>query len=513
AIVAALVSIVLIFPDRPRVVTDTIGLLVLLPVLRIVRPLLGPAPVPELYAVAALCFTDRIRAELAMVPAVDQAFLVLEMLGAIAGLTWLLGSDRPPRGSPGKGIMPESHARRAVAAFGLLVCIGALAAAAYGVMGLARTLGANLLYSTFVAIIVYAAVQVADGLLAFALRVWPLRRLGMVNRHRKLLERRGHLLFSWIMAAIWAVGTLRFIGVLDRTLALGQAILGAELRRGTMGISLGDVLAFVLTVWLAFLVSSGIRFVLEEDVYPHLRLARGLGYMISNLLHYAVLLLGFLLAVSALGVDLNKFTVLAGAFGVGLGFGLQGIVNNCVSGLTVLLERPIHVGDAIQMGDLTGEVRRIGIRATTVRTWEGAEVIVPNASIVSEKVTNWTYSDLLRRMDVSVGVAYGSAPEKVIELLLAVAHAHPAVLAEPAPQALFMGFGESALNFELRAWTGRFNQWIVIRSELGVAVYAALRDVGPEIPFPQREVRLRDANGAAVPRGAAPPTSCASRAR
>src|SRR5262249_6908372 len=265
AIVAALVSIALIFPDRPRVVTDTIGLLVLLPVLRIVRPLLGPAPVPELYAVAALCFTDRIRAELAMVPAVDQAFLVLEMLGAIAGLTWLLGSDRPPRGSPGKGIMPESHARRAVAAFGLLVCIGALAAAAYGVMGLARTLGANLLYSTFVAIIVYAAVQVADGLLAFALRVWPLRRLGMVNRHRKLLERRCHLLFSWIMAAIWAVGTLRFIGVLDRTLALGQAILGAELRRGTMGISLGDVLAFVLTVWLAFLVSSGIRFVLEED--------------------------------------------------------------------------------------------------------------------------------------------------------------------------------------------------------------------------------------------------------
>jgi potassium efflux system protein len=492
AIVASLLSIVLIFPDRPRVVTDAIGFLVLLPVLRIVRPLLGPAPVPELYAVAALCFTDRIRAELAMVPAVDQAFLLLEMLGAIAGLTWLLGPGRARRA-------PEwPPARRAVAVFALVVCIGAFAAAAYGVMGLARTLGANLLYSTFVAIIVFAGVQVADGLLAFALRVWPLRRLGMVNRHRNLLERRGHLLFSWIMAAIWAVGTLRFIGVLDRTLAVGQAILAAELRRGTMGISLGDVLAFVLTVWLAFLVSSGIRFVLEEDVYPHLRLARGLGYMISNLLHYAVLLLGFLLAVAALGVDLNKFTVLAGAFGVGLGFGLQGIVNNWVSGLIVLVERPIHVGDAIQMSDLTGEVRRIGIRATTVRTWEGAEVIVPNASLVTEKVTNWTYSDRLRRMDVPVGVAYGSAPEKVLELLLAVAHAHPGVLAEPAPEALFMGFGESALNFELRAWTARFNHWAAVRSELGVAVYAALRDVGLEIPFPQREVRLRDGNGVTV---------------
>ena len=492
ATVAALVSVFLIFPDRPRVVTDAIGFLVLLPVLRIVRPLLGPAPVPELYTVAALCLTDRIRAELAMVPAIDQAFLLLEMLSAMAGLAWLLGSGR-------SGRAPESPpARRAVAVFGLVVCTGAFAAAAYGAMGLARTLGANLLFSAFGAIIAFAAVQVADGLLAFALRVWPLRRLGMVHRHRSLLERRGHYLFCWMMTAIWAIGTLRFVGVLEWALGLGQAVLAAELRRGAMGISLGDVLAFAITVWLAFLVSTGIRFVLEEDVYPHLRLARGLPHMISSLLHYAVLFLGFLLAVGALGVDLNKFTVLAGAFGVGLGFGLQGVVNNCVSGLIVLVERPIHVGDAIQMSDLAGEVRRIGIRATTVRTWEGAEVIVPNASLVSEKLTNWTYSDRLRRMDLPVGVAYGSAPEKVLELLLAVAHAHPGVLAQPGPEALFMGFGESALNFELRAWTGRFNQWAAVRSELGVAVYAALRDVGLEIPFPQREVRLRDGNGVAV---------------
>ena len=427
-----------------------------------------------------------------MVPAIDQAFLLLEMLSAMAGFAWLLGSGR-------SGRAPESPpARRAVAVFGLVVCTGAFAAAAYGAMGLARTLGANLLFSAFGAIIAFAAVQVADGLLAFSLRVWPLRRLGMVHRHRSLLERRGHYLFCWMMTAIWAIGTLRFVGLLEWALGLGQAVLAAELRRGAMGISLGDVLAFAITVWLAFLVSTGIRFVLEEDVYPHLRLARGLPHMISSLLHYAVLFLGFLLAVGALGVDLNKFTVLAGAFGVGLGFGLQGVVNNCVSGLIVLVERPIHVGDAIQMSDLAGEVRRIGIRATTVRTWEGAEVIVPNASLVSEKLTNWTYSDRLRRMNVPVGVAYGSAPEKVLELLLAVAHAHPGVLAQPPPEALFMGFGESALNFELHAWTGRFNQWALIRSELGVAVYAALRDVGLEIPFPQREVRLRDGNGVAV---------------
>ena len=137
-----------------------------------------------------------------------------------------------------------------------------------------------------------------------------------------------------------------------------------------------------------------------------------------------------------------------------------------------------------------GEVQRIGIRMTMVRTWEGADVIVPNASLVSEKVTNWTHSDLLRRMDVPIGVAYGSAPGKVQELLLAVAHAHPGVLSEPAPQALFLGFGESALNFELRAWTNRFSEWLVIRSELGVAVYDAVCAAGMTFPYPHRVVQL-----------------------
>jgi len=190
-------------------------------------------------------------------------------------------------------------------------------------------------------------------------------------------------------------------------------------------------------------------------------------------------------------VDLNKVTILAGAFGVGLGFGLQGMVNNFVSGLIVLLERPMQVGDAIQMGDVAGEVRRIGIRSTTVLTAEGADVIVPNASLVAEKVTNWTLSRHVRRVDVPVGVAYGTPPEKVLELLRGVAAAHPHVLVQPAPEALFLEFADSALKFELRAWTDRFDRWLAIKSDLNVAVYGALQAADMEIAIPQREVRLR----------------------
>ena len=191
---------------------------------------------------------------------------------------------------------------------------------------------------------------------------------------------------------------------------------------------------------------------------------------------------GFLLAVSALGVDLNRITILAGAFGVGLGFGLQGLVNNFVSGLIVLFERPVHVGDSIRLGDVIGRVQRIGIRSTTVRTPEGAEVIVPNASLVAEKVTNWTHAGHRRRVDTQVGVAYGNAPDKVLELLRAVAALQPGIITTPPPVALLLGFGSIALNFELRAWTNRPEQWIEVRSELNVAVYAALQAAGIEIP-------------------------------
>jgi small-conductance mechanosensitive channel len=175
---------------------------------------------------------------------------------------------------------------------------------------------------------------------------------------------------------------------------------------------------------------------------------------------------------------------------VGLGFGLQDVVNNFVCGMILLFERPIHVGDMIEIGNLLGEVRRIGIRASTVRTAQGADIVMPNSQFITANVTNWTLSDRLRRIDLPVGVNYSAPPQKVIEVLEAVALAHPMVLKNPRPQVLFVGFGDSSINFELRAWTDQFNEWVTIRSELAVAVYDGVHAAGMSFPFPQREVRL-----------------------
>jgi small-conductance mechanosensitive channel len=230
---------------------------------------------------------------------------------------------------------------------------------------------------------------------------------------------------------------------------------------------------------------------LEEDVYPRLVLARGVPNAVSTLVQYVLLFAGLLLALAAAGLDLSRITLLAGAFGVGIGFGLQNIVNNFVSGLILLFERPIQVGDTIEIAGLTGEVRRIGPRSSTVRTFDGAEVIVPNATLISDQVTNWTLSDRRRRITVSVGVAYGTDPERVLGLLRDVAAETEAVLPIPEPLPVFTGFGASSLDFELRCWISRYEDGAVTQSALRVALGAKLAAAGIEIPFPQRDVHLR----------------------
>jgi small-conductance mechanosensitive channel len=233
-----------------------------------------------------------------------------------------------------------------------------------------------------------------------------------------------------------------------------------------------------------------VRLLLSEDVFPRVRLARGLPLAMSLVIQYVLVLSGLTLALAALGVDLTKLTILAGAFGVGAGLGLQNLVNNFASGLILLFERPLHLGDVVQIPGVAGEVRHIGARATLVRTADGAEVFIPNSQLVAQNVTNWTYSDLRRRIVLPVKVAYGAAPRQVSELLVAIAAKHPLVLDQPAPAVVLMGFGEYSLDFELRAWTDRFGDAETIQSELADAVYAGLIEARIELPVPRRDVRL-----------------------
>src|SRR4029450_3895693 len=201
-----------------------------------------------------------------------------------------------------------------------------------------------------------------------------------------------------------------------------------------------------------------------------------------------LLALGFVVGLGVLGMDLTKVTVLVGALGVGIGFGMQSVVNNFISGLILLFERPIHVGDAVELGAVQGVVRRIGIRASVVHTWQGADIIVPNSHLVTEQV---------RRLDWPVGVNYGAVPQQVIALLEGVARAHPQVLPDPPPQAFFMGYGDRTITFTLYALPDHFNHWGQVKSDLTAAVYEAVSAAGMRFPLSPPEVCGRPAAAAA----------------
>ena len=223
------------------------------------------------------------------------------------------------------------------------------------------------------------------------------------------------------------------------------------------------------------------RYILDREVFTRVMLPPGIPYALNSVLNYAIWIGGLLLAIASTGISLDRFTIFASAVGVGVGFGLQSIVNNFVSGLIVLFERPIRVGDSVDMAGQSGKVKRIGIRASILRTGAGADVIVPNSQLIANQVVNWTLSDNQRRIEIALGVDYESDPAAVIKLLTEVARGHDDILATPVPNAQFIDFGSSALQFKLFAWTARADRIGAIRSELCVAIHEALKENGVKL--------------------------------
>jgi small-conductance mechanosensitive channel len=381
--------------------------------------------------------------------------------------------------------------------FGALVmlCYAGLAASlisnTIGNATLAEFFTEGIIVAACLLVIIAALVRVLVELVDELLRMPAMQSFHSVRRHGEWLGQKFSVTVRIAAKILWLVGALAVFQV-AKLLGSGLAdVLKKEWSFGTTAISVWDILAFFLVLIVAILLSRLIRFLLREEVFPRLSVRRGLADAVLMLINYVIYGFGLYLALSAAGIGLNRFTLLAGALGVGIGFGLQNIVNNFVSGLILAFERPVNVGDVIQMGTLVGTVARIGIRASVVRTFDGAEVIIPNGDLISKEVTNWTLSDQDRRIEVRFGVAYGADPHSVIGLMTLVAKGHQGIVTDPAPVAYFDGFGESALNFTLHCWTHDFGNWLSIRSDIVLNVHDALKEAGISIPFPQRDVPIR----------------------
>jgi len=261
---------------------------------------------------------------------------------------------------------------------------------------------------------------------------------------------------------------------------------------GSTRFTLWMLLYLLVLIALLVYVTGKLKTWMVERLLARTRIDIGVRQAVGSIFRYVIVAIGFMIILQTAGINLSALTVLAGAFGIGVGFGLQNITNNFVSGLIILFERPIKVGDRIDVGNVTGDVVKISPRATTIVTNDNIAIIVPNSEFISSQVINWSYTNRDVRLNFPVGVAYHSDPELVRKALLEVAADHPGVLKERNADVLLQEFGDSSLNFILRVWTRDYTTTPgVLRSELNYAICKKFKEHGIEIPFPQRDLHVR----------------------
>ncbi|HSO19058.1 MAG TPA: mechanosensitive ion channel domain-containing protein [Desulfosarcina sp.] len=352
--------------------------------------------------------------------------------------------------------------------------------------------------TTILLLMGWVMLRLVRVLLELAVESLPIQRIGLLHRNIHAILRKA-IFFANLVIVVFVAGNLLVAWKIYAIPAEAlQAFFSFGMTLGEHRVTLGLVLTAALILYGAFVLSWGLQALLMDNVLNRGQLDAGARLSIVRLIHYALVLVGFLIALSALGFELKNVTIIGGALGVGIGFGMQAIVNNFVSGLILLFERPIKVGDVIQLADgQQGRVLNLGLRATTIQTLDNAEVVVPNGDLISSQVINWTLGDRSMRLIIPVGVAYGSDVEIVMRILMEVAAQNDQVLREPQPKVLFLNFGDSSLDFELRVRIADFDDRFTIQSALVRDIDRRFRAEGGEIPFPQRDLHLRSVDSEA----------------
>ncbi|MBI1285903.1 MAG: mechanosensitive ion channel [Thiobacillus sp.] len=500
ATVLMLLALILHAPSAPLIFYDLLWSMLPIPTAILARKILGSHIDLSIYTLVATVMSVLLLGALDLLPLTSRLLVIIECLAMGIALAVDLRRGGIEKAFP---FVAPITLRRIVVVIMALLAIS-VAANAFGYLGVSRTLRNGVLGSLGLGMVLRVSRYLVYGLVLALMQTPIARRLNIVRLHSDAVQRTTDRFLTWIAAMVWVAGALFTFGYGVDVLEFSRSLGEANLRLGSTTLSMGNILAGALVLAATYALVKVVRLALEVELLPRLNLKQGVPFAISTLTRYLLVTVGVVLAMAAMGLDLTKASLLTGAVGVGIGFGLQGIVNNFVSGLILLVERPISVGDTIQSQETWGEVKRIGVRSSTVRTFQGAEVIVPNADLISKDVTNWTLSDRRRRLEIDVGVAYGSDPEKVVQLLEAAAHDVKDVLEDPAARAWFSGFGDSSLNFRLHAWIDSYDLGIPAQSALRVEILKKLNQNGIAIPFPQRDINIRSAPGWPQPVGVQP---------
>ncbi len=486
---ALLISIffsIWIYAPSPSSVTELLTLLLLIPVLRLVRGIFSSELRKLFYFLTGLFVLIILEGIVGNYPLLQRLLLFLVTIIAVPLFAWLL--------RPGSSIYQVKSRLSYTSALSfnivmLILMIFSLVTNVIGIFPIGHVVISGIMTIIYFSVALYVIAKVLDVLVALLIRRRGTQAFHILQTYARQMERNTIFFIHLVIYFVWIRMVLRTFGLYQDVWDWFVEILDNKWKLGAIEISPGAVFSFILILVIAFTLARVVHIILTTEIFSRLKLPRGIPGAISMLVRYTIIGAGFFLAISAIGVNLGKFGLLAGAMGVGLGFGLRNIIENFVSGLIIIFERPIEVGDTIEVGDVFGNVGKIGMRSSTVQTFDGSEVIVPNGSLISNNVTNWTLSDRRRRMQLPVKVAFGNDPHKVLELLLKVAGEHTGVLDSPEPQAFFNGFGDNYLDFTLYYWIS--DNILQIKSEIALGVHDTITIAGIDTPRPKGDFNLK----------------------
>jgi small-conductance mechanosensitive channel len=378
--------------------------------------------------------------------------------------------------------------------FFLLLSVVSLIANLFGSIRLAQLLIYAILGTIITLYTLKAAISLSESFV-YLLLMGPLIKYSYILREdSELVLKKMDTLFRFLGFSALVIIILDLFNIRKEVYHAALSIVNYPLEIGSLDISLGNILAFFVTILIATWLSSLIRYILEKETFPRIKLKPGMPNTILLMIRFTFVLLGIVFAFAAAGIQMDKLTILMGALGVGIGFGLQNIINNFVSGIILALERPIKIGDKLEIPGVSGIVKDIGVRASTVRTWDGSDIVIPNGELISNKLTNWTLYDRTRRIIVEIRVPFDTDMESLSELLLDTAKRIPEVMKKPSPYLYFKGLGTSTMEINLYCWISNNDNFFSYSTSIRKVIFKTLKDAGYDIPVPQQDVRINQEN-------------------
>jgi potassium efflux system protein len=485
AMLVAFLPVIGMLASAPTGVSFVICLLSVAPVLRLLPGLVPAAMRKVVYVLCVFYMSVWAHQVLQFGSAFGRELFAFIIFLALVVFIWL---TRPSRLKIQLGSAWRLRLLFALNTIGLCLLAVSVIANVIGFVSLAQVLGVGALFSAFAFALIYTMIRVL--LLGVTIAVSSAWFQSLPDVQAGVIERWASRLLVFFACFLWLDVDLYLFTVRSEVVSTLQSMLQHPISFGKSQVTLGGTLNLFLFLFFGYAIAKIASFILGKILLPKLSLRGGMAYAISRFTYYVLLGALFLAGLASTGLELNKFTVITGALGLGVGFGLQNIVNNFASGLIILFERPIRIGDTVEISGTSGIVRRIGARSCTVLTVQGAEVILPNSTLLSNQVTNWTLSSTRRLVEIPVRISYGTDPALVLKLLMEIATSNPHVLAHPRPETLFLEFGESSLNVELRFWAAQ-SVWFELKSQISMAILESFRNAGIEIPYPQRDLHVR----------------------